>query len=74
MFKIDKLNLVLFYILIKLIRFNCYVYDACELANELVQTHEIPSDEIADWVCSSNIKRKIIFKIDFFLCFKNRFV
>lgn len=28
-----------------------YVYDSCELANELVQVHEFQSEEIDKWIC-----------------------
>lgn len=49
MCKINKLILIL--LLWGLRGHTAYVYDPCELANELVQVHAMPSTEVADWIC-----------------------
>lgn len=51
----NKMLFFAFHLLViveRFLLFNCdYVYDACELANELVQVHGIANAEIADWIC-----------------------
>ena len=49
MYKINKLILVL--LLLNIDESLAYVYDPCELANELVQVHQMHNDEVPDWIC-----------------------